>query len=247
MFDVTPFKSVVATEPHKAVSDKYRFINTVDVLQAFKSKGWEPSNVSEARVRDFSKKGFQKHLIRLRNPECQVVTPGNDRLIPEIVVINSHDRSAALQVLGGFFRTACANGLIVGTTWERYRIRHVGSIVDDVYSIVEEIVSKMPEIVSRIERFQRVTLSTVQQEDFAKNAGLLRWEEKTLPSIYRLNRPERMNDRGNSLWLTLNRVQEHLIKGTYGVRRITSIPEVVRINQGLWDLAEETAKEFATV
>jgi hypothetical protein len=59
------------------------------------------------------------------------------------------------------------------------------------------------------------------------------------------HRPE---DIGNDVWRTYNVIQENLLRGGLArrvnggrltrSRRISSIPENVRLNTGMWDLAE---------
>ena len=58
----------------------------------------------------------------------------------------------------------------------------------------------------------------------------------------------RVEDEGNSLWSTFNVLQEKLLKGglvyklpkgrQQTVRSLTNIDEQVRVNKGLWELAE---------
>ena len=63
--------------------------------------------------------------------------------------------------------------------------------------------------------------------------------------------PNREEDLGNSLWNTFNVLQEKLLKGglvyqlpqgrQQTVRALTNIDEQVRVNKGLWELAETYA------
>jgi hypothetical protein len=58
--------------------------------------------------------------------------------------------------------------------------------------------------------------------------------------------PTRKEDNGDNLWVTGNRIQEHIIKGGFkkmGVgnkqiqaRELTNIKALINVNQGLWDL-----------
>jgi hypothetical protein len=72
-------------------------------------------------------------------------------------------------------------------------------------------------------------------------------------------RPNRFEDRGQDLWTLFNTAQEKLIRGGARVlshtkatrqrgyptirkaRAISSLPESIRINRQLWDLAEKVA------
>ena len=64
--------------------------------------------------------------------------------------------------------------------------------------------------------------------------------------------PRRVEDVGHSLWLSLQRVQEHLIRGgqrgrsaqgkRLQTRAVTSIDRSVNLNRALWTLAEGMRK-----
>jgi hypothetical protein len=70
-----------------------------------------------------------------------------------------------------------------------------------------------------------------------------------------LLRPRRHEDNGNSLWNTVNVVQEHLTKGgdtgltpkgrRTRTRPVKSVTEDVRLNKAIWTLAEQLAKAVA--
>ena len=49
-----------------------------------------------------------------------------DRYSRRSVLINSHDGSTAYQLMSGIFRLVCTNGMITGTQYGDYKIRHQG-------------------------------------------------------------------------------------------------------------------------
>ena len=53
-------------EPHFEVSDMYHFIPTIDVINEIKQHNWYPTLVQGASVKDESKDGYQRHLVRFR-------------------------------------------------------------------------------------------------------------------------------------------------------------------------------------
>ena len=83
------YPSIFAEGPSPLVSNKYQFIKTSDVLESLSSLGWNPREMSEVRARKPHTKGFQKHLIRLSNPEFKTVNVGDE--VPELVLTNSHN------------------------------------------------------------------------------------------------------------------------------------------------------------
>ena len=68
------------------------------------------------------------------------------------------------------------------------------------------------------------------------------------------NHPKRIEDASQDLWTVYNRLQESILgaglpiisrnaKGikTRSAKAVTGLKEIVRLNQGLWDLAEKAA------
>ena len=51
-------------EPYYEVSQKYYFIQTIEVINEIKKHNWYPVSVSEAKVRD-EKKGYKQHLVTI--------------------------------------------------------------------------------------------------------------------------------------------------------------------------------------
>ena len=86
----TAYPSIFAGSPSPDVSEKYKFIKTSDVLESLQQIGWSPRQMSEVRARKPHTKGFQKHLIRLTNPNFDTAkTVGEE--VPELVLTNSHN------------------------------------------------------------------------------------------------------------------------------------------------------------
>jgi len=66
--DFNHFSTITQSSPREDLSNKYSFISTSRVLETLEKEGWKPSNIQEASTINGNNKGFQKHLIRLRNP-----------------------------------------------------------------------------------------------------------------------------------------------------------------------------------
>ncbi|MGB5571100.1 MAG: DUF932 domain-containing protein, partial [Sedimenticolaceae bacterium] len=58
--------SVFATEPHGRVTDKYGFVPTIELVEAIEDEGWFPVIARQSRVRDDTRRGYQRHLLRFR-------------------------------------------------------------------------------------------------------------------------------------------------------------------------------------
>lgn len=243
--------SVFAERPYHAVSDKYAFVPTVAVLDGLRSEGWFPVAAQEQRVRLADKRGFTKHLLRLRHRDARPIRALGD-VFPELVLLNSHDRASAYTLHAGLFRLACLNGLVVSAgNFGSIRVPHTGKgdIVERVIEGTYEIVSELPQITGRVEQMRATELTDAEQMIYAEEAMSLRWEPGTSPiAADQLLAVRRYDDRGSDLWHTFNRVQEGIIKGgVRGVnaagrrartRAVGSIGEDTRINRALFALAE---------
>lgn len=244
--------SIFATEPYRELSDKYKFIPTIDVVDALAAQGFTPAKVMESRVRKLDKQGFAKHMIRFRNSD---ILPQVGDLVPEIILTNSHDGSSAFQISAGLYRLVCSNGLTVGNEQMSVRQRHSGQI-DDVLEGVFNVVDEFPEIARTAKEWQGIQLTDPQRIAFARAAMPLRWdggENENYPvNPSHLLNYHRTADSGSDLWTTFNRVQENIIKGgvravgSDGRRRrskaVNSVNEDQRLNKALWTLAAEMAK-----
>ena len=84
--------SIFASGPMMGVSQKYTFVPTSEILTGLRDLNWVPVEVEEQRIRQEARRGFQKHLIRLRL-ESQMATL--DEWNVELVVVNSHDAATS--------------------------------------------------------------------------------------------------------------------------------------------------------
>ena len=243
--------SIFAGNPQPTLSDKYAFVPTIELLRPLFDEGFTVSKVSESRVRVPGNAAFARHQLRLRIPGQGQVGDA----VPEIVVINSHNGSSALDIRAGLYRLVCSNGLTVGNDLFSSHQRHVGIDADGVIEGVFSVVRELPLLLDTVNQWKGIHLDGIQQDAFAKDAALLRWdadENGSLPiAAGNLLRSQRWDDQGTDLWRVYNRVQERLIKG--GVRAVGStgriarsravgsVGEDARINKGLWNLAEHYA------
>ena len=245
------------------VSNKYTPVPTQDLIDSLVANhGFEMTSSVKTRVRSASKEGFQKHMVRLAHKDMVLRNVNDSR--PEIVIVNSYDGLSSLKVMLGIYRMICANGMIVGNTFEGYKVRHVGEIQDGIENALTKIAGQLPVIAEKINRFSGLMLTQAQQNDFAMEAAKL-----VLPAnaenirINSILRTRRYGDNGTSLWNVFNRVQEAALRGgiqyqtnklvpyinhnpyvetkNNTTRAIKSIDRQVEVNQALWDLAEQVA------
>lgn len=247
--------SIFATVPYGGMSDKYQFISTADVVERLLDEGFVVSKAMESRTRIEEKRGFTKHMLRMRHSS---LAPQVGDLIPEIVLTNSHSGSSSFQLSAGLYRLVCSNGMVVGNDMINVCQRHsgdVGDVIEGVFSVLNEI----PAVLDTAQRWQGINLTSEQQRVFAQAALPLRWDADhngNLPvDAVQILRPRRAADAAPTLWNTFNVMQEHIIKGgvrahsSNGRRRsskaVNSVNEDTRLNKALWSLAAEIEKLVA--
>jgi len=240
--------SVVADGAHESRGERYTFIPTIAVIDGLRREGFQPFEVQQTRVRDISKREHTKHMVRLRHADAAA----SDGEVGEIILLNSHDGSSSYQLLSGFFRFVCNNGLIAGDVTNDIRVRHSGNVVDNVIEGATRILDDLQIAQERLDTFKSIVLSPDEQTLFANAALSLRWEQDQAPvTADRVLIPNRWDDRKNDLWTTFNRVQESLVKGgVHGraktgrrltTRAVAGVSENVKLNRALWSLADGMA------
>lgn len=246
--------SVFATHAAEDVSDRYTFIPTIDIVRGLQKAEFYPVKVSQTRSRDEEKKGFARHMIRFRKTGVGY----NTGMFPEIVLMNSHDRSSCYQLRCGIYRMVCSNGLVVGNDYFSKKVRHSGNILGNVIEAACELIETTPQIVEKAIEWKGVNLSEEQRKVFAECASTLRWDASEVENgkdsamVRNLLQPKRYEDRATDLWTTFNVVQEHVIRGGVNYKtkdgeykkskKVSSIKEDFRLNTALWNLTEKMAE-----
>jgi hypothetical protein len=241
--------SVMATEPHASRGPRYSVIPTIEVLDGLRREGFQPFEVRQTRVRKEDKRDFTKHMVRMRHPDAL----GDNAEVPEIVLVNSHDGTSSYQLLAGFFRMVCSNGLISGNVVNDVKVRHAGNIVDNVIEGSYRVLENIEALEERIDLYKSIQLEHPQQLALTKAATQLRWGDNAPEMVAEsLNYARRAEDASASLWATFNRAQENLIRGGFATRSasgrrtrtraIGSVNEDIKLNRALWTLADELAK-----
>ena len=257
--------SAFAEGKHSSRSERYTYIPTSAVIDGMYRAGFRAFAAKQGGSRIAGKEAFTKHMLRFRHQDHSTELASLGR-VPEIVLINSHDGTSAYKIMAGIFRLVCSNGLIIAdSTIGTISIQHKGDIVESVVDASLKIVDATPRATAQIENWERIRLSLGEQQALAAAAHTLRFDpdesgaSATPISPAQLLEPRRRADEGNSLWLTFNRVQEHVLRGgdqareqwRPGQRRrprlvttrpVRNIDGDVRMNRALWTLAEELAK-----
>ena len=242
--------SIFADTAHDSRSDRYAYIPTIQVLEALRKEGFQPFMACQARVRDDSREGYAKHMLRLRHAS-QIEGQGETN---EIILLNSHDGSSSYQMLAGCYRFVCQNGMVCGDTFQDVRVQHRGDVVGNVIEGAYEVLKNFERVSESREEMAEIDLTPDEQHAFAKASLPLRFQEGAdKPAPDQILKRRRNADFNDDLWTTFNVIQENLIRGGIPVRRtnakgqrkvvntrrINGIDGNVQLNQALWTLAEE--------
>ena len=57
-------------------------------------------------------------------PDVKIEISKGDMMNPEIIIKNSYDGTSQVHILSGAFRLVCSNGMIIGTTIDKYNYKH---------------------------------------------------------------------------------------------------------------------------
>jgi hypothetical protein len=248
---------------HPARSPRYSLIKTIDVLKSFQESGFNYSLISQERCRN-GRAGFGTHLVALEHPEIGFRDRELDKEIkPRLYLKNSYHGGSRFMLDLGIFRMYCQNGLFVGLLLESFRKKHIGLDSSNIKQAVVDMKRALNEtLIPMVHGLMETEMSEGAQVMFAKAAlaERLRDNEDYIDGEFEkllvVHRPE---DKGNSAWKVLNRVQENLglnfrnapvdVKYRYmakdkdgnnqvkerKVAKIGRIDEVTHINKALFD------------
>lgn len=253
--------SALATRPYDAMSSKYTYVPTLGVIEAMIGAGFQPFSAVQSRTRVPGKGDFTKHMLRFRHEDASQSLVVGD-VIPEVVLINSHDGSSAYKLIAGLYRLICSNGMMVSDAEiDSINVRHTGNVVQDVLDGSHRLIADTQKSLGTVRNWTQLQLTAGEQNAFAESAHTLRFADAdgkvTTPiTPAQLLAPRRRDDVGSDLWHTLNRVQENVIAGglsavqrdangrrvrRVSTRRIQGIDQDVRLNRALWSLGEKMA------
>lgn len=244
--------SVFAETPWTAMTQKYLFIPTAEIVSAMRKEGFEVVQALQGNSRIEGKADFTKHMLRFALPQAEQVNGS----VPELVLINSHDGTTSYRLMMGVFRMICKNGLLMASNViEDLKFRHSKSLQDEIIEGTGTLVREIPRVNDQIERLSNIQLRPHESAAFAAAAHQLRWDGPAPVEPAKLLNVRRYEDSASDLYTTLNVVQENLMKGGLSgktatnkrttTRAVQGVTENVRLNQALSVLADELAKHKA--
>lgn len=238
-----------AEAPAGEVSDRYKFLSTMPLVERLQEMGFSPINALQTKSR--SHQATAAHTLTFiasdfaAHPEFATseVKKG-DIIAPSVVLHNSHNAQSAFYMEAGFFRLVCTNGLVVGSAFERIHFIHAGSALEKLEAGLSSLQkSVLPRAREVIDQMLTKQLTDQQASMFAYTAAALRFPysqdlDKYAQALLKVDRPE---DEGNTVWAVFNRAQEKIEHGGVAHRDFAPVRDAYsngRIQRQLWDLAD---------
>ena len=241
------YQTLFTSTPHSDLSDKYVHIPTYKVVEDMNKLGWFVKEVTEVKSRG-ENKGFGKHLVTFENPD--LVIEGKEKLVPQILLINSHDGKSSFKFHVGIFRFICKNGLVIPEVEfaPSIKIRHMGYSFEELNTQINIMINNIPNVLDKINGMASKTITDKQKEKLVLNALESRFSqdiEELKFDIQDILTPIRKEDELDNLWTTFNVVQEKVIKGNFRyttskgksrkARPIKNINHRVNVNQDIFN------------
>lgn len=262
--------AVFAEHAHGSRSSRYAFTPTTDILSAIQSAGLVCTSAQVQHVKNATREGFQKHLLRFSllrdvlNPD-----PHGERF--EVVSVNAHDGTASNLLALGAFRMICENGLMSGDISHHFKITHTGGEItrERVREAAQSLVAMFPAIREKVQGWKEITLNRDEYQAFGQSAALLRWDDEQyrentskipvrIDELMTARHVEDTRDAASNavpLWTAYNVAQEALIRGgtrtrtvnakgqvrRSHAREITGIDQNTALNRALWNLTQHMA------
>ena len=249
--------AVYAQHPKASMTDRYSFVATDKIIKGFNEAGWDVTKAFQSKTKkdDIAER---KHIVRLSNPKFQPVMKEVGSLVPEIVLINSHNGTSSVKMEIGLFRLVCANGLIIADSrFAQVKRRHFGIDQDEIFRVIYDATNEFSDVWSKIDEYRSIKLTNGQRLDFASKVIERHWGENSSITPDSLLIPRRVEDKSDDLFTTMNVLQEAVIKGgaTYlhphrntlrRTRAIKNADRDIMINSMLWNMVESfrTSKKF---
>lgn len=245
--------AVFAAGPHHERGPRYLYVPTIQPLTTLLDNGWGVYETSQQRSRKADRDPYTKHMLRMRKLADFDSKSWSGDGVPEVVLVNAHDGTAAYTGYVGYFRFICSNGMMVGNKLGGFTIRHMqgARTSADVLQAMELLTTKFPVMLNMVDTMRKYRLAREAQLELAETAVRLRYGSTVAPfQPEELLNVRREADAGDDAWHVLNRIQENVMQGGWetrswafgrrsAVRAVERVSAVTKINTGLWDHALE--------
>lgn len=233
------------------VSERYGFVNTKRVIDAMRDTGFEIVEVRQSMRRNTERMPWTKHMLKFRPAGLLGKIKRND-VVPQVIMLNSHDRSSGFHLYAGMYRLVCSNGLMVsdGATVEPIKVHHTARMVENILDRSKELIECADGVFRLRDDMLHTEMTPKTALAFARRAVEFRPPRAASLAPETLLIPRRKEDDKFDLWHVFNRVQENMLRGgnetttaegrTVMTRGIGRIERDVEVNTKLWSLAVQT-------
>lgn len=235
--DLTFEKNPIHNKGVHKQSSKYAFVST-ETLQSFISESFPKLTLEKEvvnRVRKIEHLGYQKHRLVYTMESTEI----GDKI--QLVITNSHRGDSGVIIQLGYFRLICANGLMVGKDIFKRSIRHTGkdNIYMKIYDTIKGAYAAMVKLKNARETLMNTTLTETRKVAMVNALFAVREikDSRKQEIIKRFLKPKREADKADNLWAYFNVIQEAAIRGTTGLRKVSSIQTQTQLNEELFSAA----------
>lgn len=225
-------KSFYVDQASPLMSDNYQVINSEQISDVLKNRGWELTKIKSANSKSELKQLFGKHVMIFENHDIKNIKDYGG-LKPQILITNSHDGSTSLRLNYGLFRLICTNGLVVGNSYYKENLRHTSNVVSDLDNRIIQMVEGLDGVWHSIEDWSSKTYRSSAKNKFALETAKLVLSTndvynalakdgedmdalvKTSFDVNALLRVNREADDRLNVWSLYNTVQENVMKRNY--------------------------------
>jgi len=103
--------AIFAHQPDEAVSDRYGFVPTINVVDALQREGWYPVRAQQTHVRQAQRREVARHMIRFRQDPDRQIAVGDS--VTELVLTNAMTARRLINSISAF------SGWCASTAWSR--------------------------------------------------------------------------------------------------------------------------------
>lgn len=199
--------AVTNTNNAPTVSERYKHVQTSNVIDALGVHGFK---VSGQRQRSDT----GKHGVILVNRQQGFLDRSGSENFATVTLFNSHDGKGAVQLIAGYFRAICSNGMVSGELMDTLRVRHSENGLNSLTGIVAMLPERLQAYAHDIMRMQNTELTTKDKISLAQNVFERIETLRAIPTPADLLFARRENDlAANDLYTVANIIQENIIKG----------------------------------
>lgn len=263
--------AVFAQGPSSKTSSRYLFVSTEKLIESLNKKDWHVVAASQTlnRASSLDAKLTNQHALFLAHGNQLNNQFNAGDTMPLLKIENSHNGLSSFNMMTGFFRKACANGLTVPESiFAAPKVRHTINMANDVVEAAYTVLRDFPRLTEMQRELSQLTLNDEEKlllldsateiffdkEQIEANRRLALTTRQPRAEIdFQLGMPQRFADRKNDLWTVSNVIQENLIRGNVrlynpetntirSTRKVTSIDRDSDIHDKLFRLTQKFAE-----